>query len=190
MKVCPSNGLQPFFSGLEGIFAPVLLPRRGPCEPDCNACGAVCPTGAITALPLHEKQWAKLGTAVIVQERCLAYAEGRRCVVCQEVCPYGAIRLEQQLTPGLKNAPVTVPIVASAKCFGCGYCEHHCPVRIPAVVIYPLNALRLSNTNYKQSAQQAGLELKPVSSAETQWSPEEEQGSKETAGGLPPGFTE
>jgi MauM/NapG family ferredoxin protein len=190
MKVCPSNGLQPFFTGLEGLFAPVLLPRRGPCEPDCNACGAVCPTGAITALPLHEKQWAKLGTAVIVQGRCLAYAEGRRCVVCQEVCPYGAIRLEQQTTSGLKNDPVTVPVVDSAKCFGCGYCEHHCPVRIPAVVIYPLNALRLSGTDYKQNAQQVGLELKPVSSAEAQWEYEEKPDSNGSESGLPPGFTE
>jgi ferredoxin len=140
-------------------------------------------------LELPQKQWAKLGTAVILQERCLAYAEGKRCVVCQEVCPYGSIRLEQpagQVGADFSGAPV--PIVNPAKCFGCGYCEHHCPVRIPAIVVYPLNALRLNSLNYRQSARQAGLELEPVSESAMQDSYGETQNDSD--GGLPPGFTE
>jgi MauM/NapG family ferredoxin protein len=191
MKACPSNGLQPtwFAAGVDGAFSPILVPRRGPCEPECNVCGRVCPTGSIQALTLPDKQQAKLGTAVVMQERCLAYAEGKRCVVCQEVCPYGSIRLEQP--PGrLGAAPsgVPAPVVNPVKCFGCGYCEHHCPVRIPAIVVYPLNALRFTGTNYRQRAQQAGLELNPVSGDAP---PEDFPGPPDnSAGGLPPGFTE
>ena len=53
MKVCPTNGLQPTWldAGVAGMFSPILASRRGPCEPDCNACGPVCPTGAITPPP-------------------------------------------------------------------------------------------------------------------------------------------
>jgi ferredoxin len=158
MKVCPTNGLQPSWlsAGPDGVFSPVLEARRGPCEPRCNACGAVCPTGAIQALPMREKIWAKIGTAVIRQDICLAWSRGKRCVVCDEVCPYGAVTCIQ--TP---HSLVSAPIVKEHKCFGCGYCEQFCPTRIPAVVVMPLNAMRLaSGGNYRQNGQSVGLDLR------------------------------
>ncbi|MCL1916435.1 MAG: 4Fe-4S dicluster domain-containing protein [Desulfovibrionaceae bacterium] len=156
MKVCPSNGLQPagLEAGPEGLFSPLLMPRRGPCEPECNACGLICPTGAIHRLPLKEKQWAKVGTAVLLTQRCLAWGENRRCVVCQEVCPYGAVRLAQK-----DDAAVPMPQIRNERCFGCGYCERHCPVRLPAIVVEPLNALRLGNGGFRNAALEAGLVL-------------------------------
>ena len=183
MKVCPTNGLQPSWrsAGPEGMFSPVLAARRGPCEPNCNACGAVCPTGAIQSLPLEEKRWAKLGTAVIMRESCLAWAEDKRCVVCEEVCPYGAIASVQ--TPGAK---VAVPVVRAASCYGCGYCEQFCPVRVPAIVVRPLNALRLSDGNYQETGRSMGLTLRPSDKKRAG------EGSPDALpeGGLPPGFTE
>lgn len=184
MKACPSNALQPAWlaAGPEGMFSPILMPRRGPCEPDCNACGQVCPTWAILPLPLEEKRWAKVGTATIVQERCLAYAENRRCVVCQEVCPYGSIKLVQQA-----GFAVPVPVVDAQRCFGCGYCENHCPVRVPAIVAQPLNSLRLSYTpglSYIKAGKEAGLSLEPRQQEEADYFFEDLSG-----GGLPPGFT-
>lgn len=182
MKVCPSNALQPawFAAGVEGMFSPVLTARRGPCEPDCNACGQVCPTRAILPLVLEEKQWAKIGTAVVQPGLCLAWAEGRSCVVCEEVCPYGAIKCEQKA-----GAKVPVPVVKAEKCFGCGYCEQHCPVRVPAIIVLPLNALRLTDGEYSAAARNAGLSLIPASK-----SPYEEYTHELPAGGLPPGFSE
>ncbi len=182
MKVCPTNGLQPSWlsAGPEGVFSPVLAARRGPCEPDCNACGAVCPTGAVQTLPLEEKRWAKMGTAVILHTSCLAWAEDRRCVVCEEVCPYGAIASVQ--TPGAK---VPVPVVKAASCYGCGYCEQFCPVRVSAIVVQPLNALRLSGGNYRETAQSIGLDLKPSDKSKGEAYP-----GSPSEGGLPPGFTE
>ena len=54
MKVCPTSGLQPALAeaGLEGIWTPILKPRLGYCDYGCNACGQVCPSGAIPPLPL------------------------------------------------------------------------------------------------------------------------------------------
>lgn len=183
MKVCPTNGLQPtwFGAGVEGMFSPTLVSRRGACEPDCNACGQVCPTGAITPLPLEEKHWAKIGTAVVMKNYCLAWAENRSCVVCEEVCPYGAIKCERQEA---SHAPV--PVVKAERCFGCGYCEQHCPVRIPAIVIKPLNALRLHGANYRGAAADAGLSLAPGAKEP----PAEQYEEELSPGGLPPGFSD
>ena len=183
MKVCPTNGLQPSWlsAGPEGVFSPVLAARRGPCEPDCNACGAVCPTGAIRSLPLAEKQWAKMGTAVVLRDSCLAWAENRRCVVCEEVCPYGAIACVQ--APGAK---VAVPVVRAASCYGCGYCEQFCPVRVSAIVVQPLNVLRLADGSYRETGRSIGLDLHPSEKKRAG----EGYPDALPEGGLPPGFTE
>lgn len=183
MKACPTNGLQPvwFAAGVEGMFSPALISRRGPCEPDCNACGRVCPTRAIAPLPLEEKHWAKIGTAVVLQGYCLAWAENRSCVVCEEVCPYGAIKCERQA-----GASVSVPVVAAERCFGCGYCEQHCPVRVPAIVVRPLNALRLPGTEYKTTALGIGLSLVPG----LKEPPAEQYPEAIPQDGLPPGFSD
>ncbi|MDR3038488.1 MAG: 4Fe-4S dicluster domain-containing protein [Candidatus Adiutrix sp.] len=183
LKVCPTNGLQAAWleAGPDGLFSPVLLPRRGPCEPECRACGQVCPTGAILKLPLAEKYRAKVGTAVVLMENCLAWADGRSCVVCQEVCPYGAVR-----TLPVPGSGVHGPKVTSNKCFGCGYCEHFCPVALPAVVVRPHGALRLSRGPYRPAAEAAGLDLTPTSQVPAQAGPDEDFSQDR----LPPGFTD
>ncbi len=183
MKVCPTNGLQPTWitAGFEGVFSPVLMSRRGPCEPECAACGEVCPTGAIMDLPLKEKQQAKVGTAVVKPGLCLAWAEGRSCVVCQEVCAFGAISLQPNAST---KAPV--PIVNAKRCFGCGFCERHCPVHVPAIAVYPLNALRLNTTDYTKAAKSAGLDLIPVALRPKEHGLFDEIPEDQ----LPPGFSE
>ncbi|MDR2573006.1 MAG: 4Fe-4S binding protein [Desulfovibrio sp.] len=155
MKVCPSNALQPAWltAGFEGLFSPLLAPRRGPCVPDCNACGQVCPTQAIRPLPLEEKRWARVGTAVVLQNTCLAWAWGRACIVCQEVCPYGAVKLQK-----MEGFAAPAPVVNNERCYGCGYCERHCPLSVPAIVVEPLNALRLTEASYRRTALAAGMD--------------------------------
>lgn len=181
MRACPTNGLQPAWidHGLAGSFSPVLIPRRGPCEPGCAVCGQVCPARAITPLALEQKHWARMGTAVVVPGRCLAFAMDKRCMVCQEVCPYGALKLVQK--PGQS---VPVPVVLGQRCFGCGYCEHHCPVRVPAIIVEAFHALRLpAGMDYKAEATARGFVLDPNSAHaphEYTLAPDE----------LPPGFTQ
>jgi ferredoxin len=127
MKACPTSGLQPAFleAGLEGVWTTHLVPRIGACEQHCNQCGKVCPTGAIRNLSLEEKQYARIGTAVIFRQKCLAWEQLRLCLVCDEVCPYDAVdfRVVTDHTGTLQR-----PFVNEDKCTGCGLCEHHCPV--------------------------------------------------------------
>lgn len=158
MKACPTGGLQPtwFQAGFSGMFTPFLDPRSGACRPDCAACGTVCPAQAILALPLKEKRWAKIGTAVIDRKTCLAWAEDKRCMVCKENCPYGAI--DVVIRSGHK-APV--PVVHENRCYGCGFCEKHCPQSPPAIVVDSVGALRLNNESFEKTAKAVGLDLEP-----------------------------
>jgi MauM/NapG family ferredoxin protein len=184
MKACPTNGLQPawFGAGPEGMFSPLLAPRRGPCEPDCHVCGSICPTRAITPLIPEEKYWAKVGTAVVDPGRCLAWAEGRRCVVCEEVCPYGAVAVIQD---SRARFGLPVPVVRPERCFGCGYCEYYCPVRVPAIAVQPLGALRLADSRYAAAGRAAGLLLQPAGKDEVP----DGEADPLPEGIPPPGFT-
>lgn len=181
MKACPSGGLQPLWlqTGASGLFSPFLDPRSGPCAPDCTACGNVCPSRAILALPLQEKHWAKMGTAVVDQRRCLAWAEDKRCMVCQETCPYGAISVIPQ--PG-HVAPV--PVVRENWCYGCGYCECHCPTITASIRVKAAGALRQQSPAFERTARVAGLELEPArrKAVDPEFTPDNT--------GAPPGFLE
>jgi len=76
LKVCPTNGLQAAQgeAGLEGWWTPLLMPGIGHCDYGCNACGQVCPSGAIPSLTLEQKRRAVIGTAVVDSNRCLPWA--------------------------------------------------------------------------------------------------------------------
>jgi MauM/NapG family ferredoxin protein len=134
MKVCPTSGLQPvvFEGGLEALWTPRLVPRLGYCDYGCNACGQVCPSGAIPLLTLAEKQQQVLGLAAIDQNRCWPWAYGVPCIVCEEMCPLPekAIRLEEATVTDAQGQEIVVqrPSVLEALCTGCGICEKNCPV--------------------------------------------------------------
>jgi NAD-dependent dihydropyrimidine dehydrogenase PreA subunit len=100
-----------------------------------------------------------VGTAVVDPGRCLAWAHGRRCVVCEEVCPYGAVAVVQD---SRARSGLPVPVVKPDRCFGCGYCEYYCPVRVPAIAVQPLGALRLAGSRYADAGRAAGLLLLPA----------------------------
>lgn len=157
MRACPTNTLQPLWlqAGVAALFSPNLTPRRGPCLPECAVCGEVCPTGAIRNLPLAEKIWAKVGTAHILRHKCLAWEWGKKCLVCDEVCPYDAIELRR-----VPEAAIPVPFVHGEKCAGCGFCEFHCPVKAAsAIVVEPMEALRLAAGSYMDAGRAIGLDL-------------------------------
>jgi len=184
MKACPTNTLQHIglSSGVAGFMSPVITPRRGPCEPSCTKCGSVCPTGALRDLDPEEKIWAKVGTASVIRKKCIAWDLGRECLVCDEVCPFGAIDLKR--TPESK-APV--PFVNEKRCNGCGFCEHACPVPTEsAIVIDSKGAFRMGKGSYIKAGRDAGyaFEVKQPSAYG-------EEGNGENGfGKLPPGFDE
>lgn len=181
MKACPTNTLQPLGldAGAAAFSSPKVIPRRGPCDPACNACGQVCPTGAIHALSLDEKRWAKIGTAQILRHRCLAWEYDKKCLVCDEVCPYDAISLKR--VEGIRDV---VPFVDETRCAGCGFCEHHCPVQHQAAIeVSPMAAFRLSSGSYRKTGMVLGFSLNLRQNQVT-------APVMEPAGdGLPPGFT-
>jgi polyferredoxin len=134
VSVCPTGALQPSVlqAGLQGFGTPVLVPRLGYCDYDCNVCGTICPTSAIPLLGLADKQRMVIGKAFIDQGRCLAWSDHVECLVCQEMCPLPdkAIQLEPQevWAPGGGKVTIDMPHVVRDACIGCGLCEYRCPV--------------------------------------------------------------
>ena len=156
MKVCITNTLQPCLleAGLEGFWTPRADLRLAACEQTCNLCGKVCPTHAIRDLDLEEKKHAKIGTAVIVKEKCLVWEQDKVCLICDEQCPYNAIVFKT--VEGFRR-----PFVIESKCNGCGFCEHKCPIEgEAAIIIKPLGEVRLKKGSYIEEAKILELELK------------------------------
>lgn len=134
MKICIGNALQPVFleAGLEGMFSPKIDARLGYCEFNCTLCGQVCPTGAIRELQLAEKHVFKIGQAFFDKNRCLPYAKGIPCMVCEEHCPTAdkAIKFREIMATDDRGRQVKIkqPYVVDELCIGCGICEHKCPL--------------------------------------------------------------
>ena len=162
IKVCPNNALQPAVSeaGWEGLWTPVLVARVGYCEPACTLCGDACPSGAIWEFTAREKAWVgaaadsrpmRIGTAFYDRGRCLPWAMGTECIVCEEWCPTSpkAIYLRPaevaDAVGGVRQ--VRQPYLDAERCVGCGACEYACPVRgRPAIAVTSVGESR-STTN-------------------------------------------
>ncbi len=133
LKVCPTGGLQPVLleAGLEGIWTPKLVPLIGSCE-YCTLCGQVCPTGAIIEMKKNALMKIKIGEAIIDRSRCLPWADGEHCIVCEEMCivPHKAIWLEEKVNKDKdgKETMILLPHVDTGRCIGCGKCEKNCPL--------------------------------------------------------------
>lgn len=135
MKVCPTGGLQPslFEAGLEGLWTPRLVPQIGHCDFTCTLCGQVCPTEAIQRLSVEEKHQVRIGLASFDTTRCIPYAYGRDCMVCEEHCPIpdkAIYYLDVEIRD--RNGQVKTirqPHVDPDKCIGCGVCENVCPFK-------------------------------------------------------------
>jgi polyferredoxin len=147
MKVCPNNALHPATTeaGLEGLWTPVVVPHIGYCEASCVLCSQVCPTGAIWEITPKEKGWVvgvgkatsdakpiRIGTAFYDHGRCLPWAMGVECIVCEEWCPTSPKAIyvqEAQVVDANGNTKVLKqPRVNPERCVGCGSCEHACVI--------------------------------------------------------------
>ncbi len=140
IRACPTSAfnLRSLKPALRAFWTPILIPRLGYCDYSCNACGQVCPVGAIPPLSLEEKRQQIVGRAYINQDRCIAWSDHRDCIVCEEMCPLPdkAIQLEEAEVWGPEDTQVTVklPHVLRERCIGCGICEYKCPVNGEAAI--------------------------------------------------------
>jgi len=155
MRVCPNNALHPtlFESGMEGVWSPLLIARIGYCEPTCTLCGQVCPTGAIMPLTVREKVGdedispVRIGTAFIDRGRCIPWAMGKTCIVCEEWCPTAikAVYFHEEdfVDRSGRTLRLKRPYIDLAQCTGCGACEFACPVvDRPAVYVTAIGESR------------------------------------------------
>ena len=136
-KACPNNVLQPegFQQGLEGLWTPLVNADWAGCESSCNACGQVCPTGAIRALPMEEKRVARMGLAIVDEVTCLPFAGTEACDLCVQECTaagYNAIEFTQVgVEVDADGRPIegtgfAAPVVLADECVGCGLCQTRC----------------------------------------------------------------
>ncbi|MFO0871854.1 MAG: 4Fe-4S binding protein [Pirellulales bacterium] len=136
-KACPNHVLQPlgFQQGWEGLWTPHVVADWAGCESSCQACGQVCPTGAIRALPLEEKRVARMGLARVNTSTCLPWAGSEACQLCVDECHaagYHAIEFQQVHTQvdsagePVEGSGFLAPRVLADRCVGCGLCQTRC----------------------------------------------------------------
>lgn len=137
LRACASGVLQAvgFEGGVEGLWTPQVVADGSGCEPSCNRCGQVCPTGAIRALPLDEKRRARIGLAVVDAKRCLPHAGKGDCRLCVDDCTsagYAAIEIVRVGTEidgsgqPVEDSGFAAPRVIAEQCVGCGLCQSRC----------------------------------------------------------------
>jgi NAD-dependent dihydropyrimidine dehydrogenase PreA subunit len=136
-KACPNDVLHAlgFQQGLEGLWTPHVAADWAGCESSCNACGQVCPTGAIRAIPLEEKRVCRIGLAEVNLQTCLPYAGREACQLCVDECihaGYHAIEFTRVRTEvdgdgnPVEDSGFVAPVVLAEKCVGCGLCQTRC----------------------------------------------------------------
>ena len=91
------------------------------CLETCDACTQVCPTGALTALPLEQKNKYIIGEALVDNNICLTALGKKECDACELACPYDAVKITWD-----EAQYISYPVV-NDKCVGCGACEVVCP---------------------------------------------------------------
>ena len=136
-KACPNDVLHAlgFQQGFEGLWTPHVAADWAGCESSCNACGQVCPTGAIRAIPLEEKRVCRIGLAEVNLQTCLPYAGKEACQLCVDECVhagYNAIEFTRVRTEvdaegnPVEDSGFLAPVVLADKCVGCGLCQTRC----------------------------------------------------------------
>ena len=132
VRSCMTGCLEPTGKeyGASKLWTPRFDPALGKCEFSLcgRACAEACPVGAIRRPPDAE---VRVGTAAVTRTKCIAWAQGKSCLICYERCSYQAIDFDAKGRPQ----------VIQDGCTGCGACQNTCITNPdPAIVIYPPGA--------------------------------------------------
>ena len=108
-------------------------------------------TTATAPPPAPKRDPIRIGTAFYDRGRCLPWAMGIECIVCEEWCPTSpkAIYLVPAEVVDRNGETKTVkqPFVDPKLCTGCGACEYACPIKgSPAIYVTSSGETR-SKTN-------------------------------------------
>lgn len=132
IKACPSQIIVHHNSPgspIAWMTPEVSFQNKGYCLENCNLCGTVCPSGAITQFDVKAKKELVMGSVEIGIEKCLL-SQLTECDRCKAICSYKAIKI----VPG--NSPVTMkPEVDIQKCVGCGACAAVCPPETISMIL-------------------------------------------------------
>jgi ferredoxin len=140
VHACPTKIIHPdtgHEAGLAGFAAPVIKFDRDYkyCLETCNDCTQVCPTGALTALPLQQKNKYIIGEALVDTNVCLTSLGKKECDACELACPYDAVKIVWD------EAQYNANPVVNNKCIGCGACEVVCPTTpVKAIRVWTLKS--------------------------------------------------
>jgi ferredoxin len=147
IRACPSKIIHPDRgqSGVFGFLSPVIRYKMEYCKQDCNACTAVCPSGALQQLSLEVKNKYVIGKASVEKSLCLWGVS--ECKACIRPCPYGAIKIRWD-----EEAYESFPGVDPAKCNGCGACEAVCPTGELKAIKVRKGIIELSSPGRRVSA--------------------------------------
>jgi NAD-dependent dihydropyrimidine dehydrogenase PreA subunit len=117
--------------GIDRLWTPWANADWAGCEPTCNNCGQVCPTGAIRALAMDQKKAVRMGLARVNERTCLHFNDRKDCLthtdqgdrvhlICGDACPYDVIDVSEGY-PVLMKDPS-----GNDLCIGCGMCQAAC----------------------------------------------------------------
>jgi ferredoxin len=128
VRGCMTGCLEPAGKefGTGKLWTPRFNPSLAKCEFELcgRACAEACPVKAIRRPPDDQ---VRIGTASVNRSKCIAWAQNKTCLICQERCTYQAIDADSQGRP----------TVVADRCTGCGACQNTCLTNPdPAIVIY------------------------------------------------------
>jgi ferredoxin-type protein NapF len=131
VSACMTGVLQPSFLeyGPWHLLKPHMDYRHAFCNYNCTRCTEICPSGALTPLPLPQKRITQIGVAHFRKPHCIVYRDHTDCGACSEHCPTKAVHMVP-----FENGLV-IPEVDESLCIGCGACEYACPVKEKAIIV-------------------------------------------------------
>jgi|AntRauTorcE11898_2_1112593.scaffolds.fasta_scaffold00995_11 ferredoxin len=131
VSACPTQVIQPSRNefGWKHLMQVRMDFHTGFCNYECTRCTEICPTGALTSLPLEDKKLTQLGKAKFVEDNCIVKTEGTDCGACSEHCPTKAVSMVPY------EGSLKIPEMDDSICIGCGACEYACPTT-PYKAIY------------------------------------------------------